>query len=626
MTKGWHFKGSAIQMGALGHGPQTNIIDGISGLRAMVDGAHLAVKGGFKQLLTLPDGTMWSSAQMTNGDTRLATGQVPFVMKLDVSKTAGVAAGTTGWAKMMDDGYPGGVDVASMDGDAMGDMIVTYTGCATWDPDFDNGNDRYGRPNPPGKGLSCTDLVQKLAAADGAVVWTKAIPKMLRSCRATTDGSFFCGWSMAASDGTLDFGDSVTVVSEDGKAGIIKYNSAGVAQWAKAAATTSFGALEVSHDGTLLAYYGSAASGRGSQVTRIDTSIGNEGNVLWTDTDSGVGTHGFRDLAVTHDGSAVYAYGQITGGVGDVITDATGSSMTLRSRGSYDVYVARFDATTGSGQWAIDGGGSGMEYFLGGLTADPTTNDVFVAGFTRCDSSPCTPLPPTHNRPLVHLTTKPYHNYITQQHPPPQFSQGAAKTTCRSELLRWGDVKRTNVMHQDLGGSNSPTGSNKALVTKIKSTTALPSCLNSCTAGVGLGVQASDVKAGHCFIDRHCYAEGDASPYEDQGCKKCDPTTEAGKLAWSAPDTTSHCFIDDKCITDGTHEEVCTGSGYGRSCSPDPCSKCIPSVSGTAYSPITEGCMVRKLIFAPVHVACTLSPVLRLVCAAGLGHFHGGLL
>ena len=117
-------------------------------------------------------------------------------------------------------------------------------------------------------------------------------------------------------------------------------------------------------------------------MTRIDTSAGNEGNVLWTDTDSGVGTHGFRDLAVTHDGSAVYAYGQITGGVGDVMTDATGSSMTLRSRGSYDVFVARFDATNGAGQWAIDGGGSGMEYFLGGLAADPTTSDVFVAGYT----------------------------------------------------------------------------------------------------------------------------------------------------------------------------------------------------------------------------------------------------
>ena len=369
----------------------------------MVDGAHLAVKGGFEQLLTLPDGTVWSSARMTNGDTRLPWGQVPFVMKLDVSKTAGVGAGTTGWAKMMDDGYPGGVDVTSMDGDAMGDMIVTYTGCATWDPDVDNGS-RRGVPLPPGKGLDCTDHVQKLAAADGAVVWTKAIPKMLRSCRTTTDGSFFCGWSMAASDGTLDFGDGVTVVSEDGKAGIIKFNSAGVAQWAKAAAATTFSNLEVSHDGTLLAYQGYSFSVRSSSVTRIDTSAGYEGNVLWTDTDSGVGTHGFRDLAVTHDGSAVYAYGQITGGVGDVMTDATGSSMTLRSRGSYDVFVARFDATTGAGQWAIDGGGSGLDYFLG-IAADPTTNDVFVAGSTRCDSSPCTPLPPTHNRPLVHTST-----------------------------------------------------------------------------------------------------------------------------------------------------------------------------------------------------------------------------
>ena len=159
--------------------------------------------------------------------------------------------------------------------------------------------------------------------------------------------------------------------------------------------------------------------------------------------------------------------------------------------------------------------------------------------------------------------------------------------------MRWGDVKRENVMHEDLGGSNSPTGSNKALVTKIKSTTTLPSCLKSCTAGVGVGIQASDVKASHCFIDRHCYAEGDASPYEDQGCKKCDPSTEAGKLTWSAPNTNSHCFIDDKCITDGTHEEVCTGSGYRRKCTPDPCSKCIPSVDGTAYTTIAEGCMVR---------------------------------
>ena len=152
--------------------------------------------------------------------------------------------------------------------------------------------------------------------------------------------------------------------------------------------------------------------------------------------------------------------------------------------------------------------------------------------------------------------------------------------------MRWGDVKRTNVMHQDLGGRNSPTGSNKALVTKIKSTTVLPSCLNSCNDAV----QASDVKAGHCFIDRHCYAAGDFAPYPGAHCMKCDP--DKAKLAWTGPDTTSHCFIDGQCVDEGTHKEVCTGSGRSRKCSPDPCSECRPSVNTTAYTTFAEGCMV----------------------------------
>ena len=153
---------------------------------------------------------------------------------------------------------------------------------------------------------------------------------------------------------------------------------------------------------------------------------------------------------------------------------------------------------------------------------------------------------------------------------------------------------------QGLGHSSTPVGSNKALVTKIKSTTSLPSCLNSCTAGI----QASDVKSGYCFIDRHCYKAGETSPYAGAGCRTCNPTIEAvddvgsgvapgtGPMEWSAPDTTSHCFIGDMCIAEGAHEQVCTGSGWGRRCSDDPCSKCIPSVSGTEYSPIAGGCLV----------------------------------
>merc|ERR1711935_999746 len=132
---------------------------------------------------------------------------------------------------------------------------------------------------------------------------------------------------------------------------------------------------------------------------------------------------------------------------------------------------------------------------------------------------------------------------------------------------------------------------------KIKSTTSLPTCLTTCSVSFGKP-QASDVKAGHCYIDRHCYTEGEFSPYADHGCMKCDPTMDA--MEWSGPDTTSHCFIGGKCVAEGTKEVKVTGMGhhgptYGP---PDPCKKCIPSVSGAAYSPVAEnGCMLDMATF-----------------------------
>ena len=49
---------------------------------------------------------------------------------------------------------------------------------------------------------------------------------------------------------------------------------------------------------------------------------------------------------MTDDGSEVIVFGQHTGTM--TLTDHTGSSTTLRSRGSYEVYVAAYDATDGS--------------------------------------------------------------------------------------------------------------------------------------------------------------------------------------------------------------------------------------------------------------------------------------
>merc|ERR1711865_785919 len=176
------------------------------------------------------------------------------------------------------------------------------------------------------------------------------------------------------------------------------------------------------------------------------------------------------------------------------------------------------------------------------------------------------------------------------------------------EYFQWGDVKRKNA-HRQYAPSSEISGyvsTQKAFVAKLKSTTSLPTCLTTCSATFGKP-QASDVKAGHCYINRLCYKEGEFSPYTDHGCMKCDPAM--APMAWSGPyvgDGTAFCHIGDKCIAEGTHEPVgysCnTRYGPGTCYKPEPCSKCIPSVSGTAYSPVTEnGC---KLDMATFTAAC----------------------
>jgi hypothetical protein len=533
MTRAWMLKGSAIQVGQIGHGAQTNSIDSHSGMHAMLDKAHIAVKGGFRQLLTLPDGTVLSSATAAN-----TKDQVPFVMSLDVSSTNGIGAGTTGWYKRMDDGHAGGASVHSVDGDANGNMIVSYKGCTAFDADATS-TDAYGR-EVKGAMTGCKEYVMKLAAADGSQVWRHEVPHSLSSCRTITDGSFFCGWSMSASDNTLDFLNGITVVSEDNKVGIIKYNTAGVAQWAKATASTSFYDLAVSKGGALLAVTGTGTDSGGNRlgvVSRISTVSGSEGNVLWSDA-GGVGTHGFRGVEVTDDDQEVFAFGQLTST--ETLTDTTGKTITLRSRGSYEVFAVAYDASDGKGKWAMDGGGTGMEYFFA-MANDPDTHAVYIGG------------------------------------------------TSRSEIIRWGDIKRENVMYNGQPGENNPdtssaVGSSKAIVVKLKTETTAPSCLNTCNSAFPL--QASDVKSGFCYIDRHCYADGDPAPYSGSECRKCVSASSGGDpLTWGAPDTSAACFISGSCVASGAHAQVRSGYSYVD----DPCKKCDPSVSTSAYSDVA-GC------------------------------------
>jgi hypothetical protein len=553
MTKSWSLTGTGIQSGSPGHGPIANRLQ-VDGLTAMLDRSHLAVKGDFSAQVTLPDGTLWSQGKHSDGSVRLNTFNVLFVMKLDVSSTNGVGTGTTGWARMLDEDHlgvtihPGGVDLGATDvhGDANGDMILTYTGYTGFDPTHDNGMYR-GAPRAPGKGTGGVHYLTKLSAADGSEVWKKVVPKKLSDCTPTTDG-IFCAYTVSSSDGAVEFGDGSNPATlmpavTTTKTGIVKFSSTGVAHWAKATHDASYKHMNVKEDGTVLVIAGqhleysryAPRNGKNDLLSRIDTSAGNEGNILWTDTGSGGGTHGFRGVQVSNDGTQVTTYGQINEGDPLTLTDSSGSATTVTSRGSYTVWVATYDATTGTGKWAMEGGSDGLDYFFA-FGMDRDNNDMFVGG-------------------AVYDTPKEF---------------------------QWGDVKRKNAMYQykpssDISGY---IGTTKGFTVQIKSTTSPPSCLTNTCSGAA-GPQASDVKPGMCYIDRHCYNAGDFAPYPGQHCMKCDPTTGVGRTAWTAPiaaDLTTMCHINGKCVDNGAHPSSRSGV--------DPSMKCDVASSTIAYTPV----------------------------------------
>jgi hypothetical protein len=555
MTKTWLLKGTALQVGQIGHGGQTNSIDSNGGMKAMLDHKHIAIQGGFKENMVLPDGVSYDSRTRADGSVRAnSNDQVPFVMKLDVNTANGVGSGTTGWFKIMDDmsvKHLGGADTHYAEGDANGNVIVSYTGYAIYNASAPY-YDRYGRLKCCGARLMPTHYLVKLSAADGSEVWRHEVPHYLTRCRAINEGSFFCVYSMTASDGPLEFkdadGNGVTMEAVDrSKTGLVKFNSDGIAQWAKPTHDSTddkYIKFGVNGAGTLLAIAASS-EGRGAKdvLSRINTE---NGEVMWTDNTFPYGTHGFRGCEVSEDGKDIVVFGQHNGPL--EITDTAGSKMTLNTRGTYEAWVATFNAADGTGKWAIDGGSGGMDYFFI-LNIDPTNGDIYIGG-------------------------------NVYGHPP---------------SFHWGDVTRANSMH------GSQSASERAFFAQIKPTTKKPDCLREdweCSDAFGT-TQSSAVKAGFCYIDRHCYAAGAYAPYPGSHCMKCDPTTSAtAPISWSAPDTSTMCYIDGQCLDDGAHKQ--NYNSRTRSYVDDPCLKCDVATSTSEWTDV-NGC---HLSMASFKAAC----------------------
>jgi len=505
----------------------------VRGLHHSIDGAHVIAVGTYTGVVTLPDGTSYDASGKAGFGN--ANFKVPWVSKLDVSTTAGIGPGTTGWFVNIDElgvGYPGGAEVYTGDGYANGDVLISFSGCDTYNATAMKGED-------------CQHYLARLAEGNGAEVWKTPMPAAFKQtgevhgvpvfveyepCRLTESGDAYCAFKLDVNE-TTTFGALPTLGPDpEPKLGIVKIDGSGNFVWASLTLEATYvGALTVNKDGTVLAVSGwpAARATKPGFVARIDTSAGKEGEVMWSDG-VGVGSHGIRDLAVTWDPAKaiqqIVGFGQIQGEV--TITDVNGAVATLNNRGSYEVFIVSF-TPDGVGKWAVDGGSEGLEYFFG-LDMDQLSDDIVLAG----------------------------------------------AVSSQAENFHWGGIERPNSMYCPTGAA--PIQSYKANGVKLSSTLVLPPCLDSCNSTKDL-----DVKAGSCYIDRYCYDDGEIARYADSKCLRCD--VSESQTEWTGPNTTEYCWIQmgsapgsEECVAAGTAKPV----GY----STIDCLTCQPEVDENDWS------------------------------------------
>ena len=192
----------------------------------------------------------------------------------------------------------------------------------------------------------------------------------------------YCGWAMSPALGTVDFGNGVTVAaSNDTAAGIVKYAADGKAEWASAPVVecSRSGTLDASLDGSVLVVF---CGGDGNILARVGTTGMQTGAVLWQrPTDNMV-----QRMVVSDDNSVYVAASVIEKPL--LLNDTSGNAVVLRSRGSYDLAMLKYDATYGTPTWATSGGGPGMDYFVSSIATDPDTHGIFFGGYTRCATGP----------------------------------------------------------------------------------------------------------------------------------------------------------------------------------------------------------------------------------------------
>ena len=396
-----------------------------------------------------------------------------------------------------------GSSVSGIDGDASGNMFIAYRECVPCVSGCTPGTDRYGRPDGTFAPI-CTGYLSKVAdnGSGSAPLWRLTIPSevSLGYIRQSHDGGVLAWASVTGANVALG-GQSIS--SADGgsaaSAVMLKFDSEGALSWFSlpaGSASVSGGKFDLSADGTKLVAQGSFSGTVAFGSTSLTASYGpytsyivsldpSDGAVRWAEQ-----VPMSRGVQITPDSAYVGVFSQLTGSSDTIdLTDATGATTTLRSRGSWDLLAIKLNAATGAGVWAIDGGGDGMEYFHG-FGMDGSGN-MLISGYSRSNS------------------------FHFGHHSMPNPNSAA----------------------------NGGDGQNKILTIQVSSESATPSCISSCANGSPV------IVADTCFIDNYCYAAGEYSTYHGNQCFYCDPAVS--QTEWAGPDMSAHCFINGACVANG---------------------------------------------------------------------------
>jgi len=233
----------------------------------------------------------------------------------------------------------------------------------------------------------------------GVIIWAKKIggPDNEFIYDATTDknGNLIIAGNFISP--TLNLGSGVILtnkgVTSSGDAFIAKYSSSGNCIWAK-------------NEGGLLndVFNGCAVDGNGNiyaagHFSSTTITIGNithnnyniqggfdnmiikydsNGNIIWSKISGGTGSEATRDIAVGDNGSVyiIGSYNSPTFSIGSF-------SLTNDNTTFTDVFVAKYDASNGSEQWAkkISGNSGTNDHEDAYAIAATSNSDVIIAGY-----------------------------------------------------------------------------------------------------------------------------------------------------------------------------------------------------------------------------------------------------